>query len=81
MAITGLLLVLLCNLVVFPRPMLLRIESFIGDYYAEEMSYPLRTDPATTLLWTVVTGVGSLVCLWGVCLYLKARQVQHEVGK
>jgi len=79
MAITGLLLVVLCNRVVFPRPVLVRIESFIGEYHAQELPYPLPTAPAATVLWIVVTGTGGLVCLWGVWLYLKARRAQHEV--
>ena len=78
MAITGLLLVLLCNRIIFPGPVLVRIESFMGDYHVQELPYPLPTAPAATVLWVVATGVGGLVCLWGVWLYLKALRAQQD---
>ena len=81
LAITGLLLVLLCNRIIFPRPILVRIEGFIGVYYAEQLPYPLPTAPGAIIRWILVTGVGVFVCLWGVWLYLKARLAQYEVSK
>lgn len=81
MAITGMLLVVLCNRIIFPRPKLVRIESFIGDYYAEDLPYPLPTDPAATMHWVLITGVGVSVCLSGVWLYLQARRARHAASK
>ena len=81
MAIAGLLLVLFCNRIIFPRPRLVRIESFLGDYFGEDLYCRRPTDPVATLQWILITGVGVSVCLSGVWLYLKARRAQQAVSK